>query len=447
MDFTFALIVFLVFSFFLTLFFQKKFKAETYFFISLWHTQKFNNFFNNYKHPLQLLLSKIGLIFGFGFLAIDYLFLQKYPRKLRVFSFFFFSLLFAYFLSPLIQPYLTLYKEQSFMISFFLISFGFAGFTLSALISNATDIILSFFTNTTACPGIAPVIPGVEIPKVNFTPPLHAWLSLLIILVVHESFHGFVARIFKIPLKSAGVLLLGFLPIGAFVEPDEKALTKNKNSIYVYSAGPSSNLLLSVLAFAFILLLSSTFLFFYSSTINQVQNESSLGVYILAVDENLTLCGKVYPSPAYGYLQKGDKILKLNNQDINHLNNFYQFSTQKDLNIQVLRNSEVLSFYLTKNSLNRIGILMEEKTNPLYTYPENYLLYTQSFSFIIDFFYWLAILSFLVAIANFLPIIPFDGGHIIPFLLLPLFGKRDYKKILILLLIPIIFINILPLFL
>ena len=86
-------------------------------------------------------------------------------------------------------------------------------------------------------PGINPIIPiGYGI------------LALAVAIMIHELFHGILARAGKITVKSLGLLFLIF-PIGAFVEPDEEELKKTSRlkRSRVFSAGPSTNIILAVI--------------------------------------------------------------------------------------------------------------------------------------------------------------------------------------------------------
>lgn len=100
-----------------------------------------------------------------------------------------------------------------------------------------------------APPVVSPVIPGVPIPGLGIKVPLiFGWLSLFIVIVIHEFSHGVVARAHKIPVKSSGLMVFGPLG-GAFVEPEEKKLNKAKKSaqLSVFAAGPFSNILSSII--------------------------------------------------------------------------------------------------------------------------------------------------------------------------------------------------------
>jgi membrane-associated protease RseP (regulator of RpoE activity) len=57
---------------------------------------------------------------------------------------------------------------------------------------------------------------------------LYTWavllVALLVVLVVHEGAHAVLTRIARVPLRSSGIAFFGIIPVGAFVEPDEKKL-------------------------------------------------------------------------------------------------------------------------------------------------------------------------------------------------------------------------------
>jgi membrane-associated protease RseP (regulator of RpoE activity) len=76
--------------------------------------------------------------------------------------------------------------------------------------------------------------------------PFWFWIiTIAIILIPHEAFHGIIARAEKIRLKDVGLMLLAIFP-GAFVEPDEKQLEKSKlmTKLRIFSAGSFVNILI-----------------------------------------------------------------------------------------------------------------------------------------------------------------------------------------------------------
>ena len=159
------------------------------------------------------------------------------------------------------------------------ITIGFLGmaFTLFFLVKSAYSLLFV----PEAPPGLAPVLPGVSIeglPKLSFW---HWIISILIVAVIHEFCHGIYSRLIKVKIKSTGFAFLGPI-LAAFVEPDEKQLSKKKTSeqLHVLSVGPFSNIILAV-----IILLSLIFIF---SPIASAMVDVN-GVEITSIDENMPI--------------------------------------------------------------------------------------------------------------------------------------------------------------
>ncbi|HUZ79787.1 MAG TPA: site-2 protease family protein [Thermoplasmata archaeon] len=80
------------------------------------------------------------------------------------------------------------------------------------------DAILAFHETAAQAPSVQEAL---GIPGINPIIPLgYGIVALIIAVVLHELFHGFVARSQKITVKSLGILWC-VIPIGAFVEPEE----------------------------------------------------------------------------------------------------------------------------------------------------------------------------------------------------------------------------------
>ncbi|MBN1170076.1 site-2 protease family protein [Candidatus Micrarchaeota archaeon] len=94
-------------------------------------------------------------------------------------------------------------------------------------------------------PGATFLLPGINLPF------FEGIIALIVVMLVHEGSHAILARIGKIPVVSSGIVLFGIIPIGAFIEPDEKKLEKSDamKQTRVVVAGPTSNLLMSILVF------------------------------------------------------------------------------------------------------------------------------------------------------------------------------------------------------
>ena len=122
------------------------------------------------------------------------------------------------------------------------IGVGFAGmiFILGYVLKGVYNLI--FLPKAPATFSL--VLPGVNIPGAAIHIPLWVLIPLFIVVVIHESGHGLVAKVFKIPVKNTGIVFFGPLA-GAFVEPDEKKLEASSDvaKYSVYAAGPFANAL------------------------------------------------------------------------------------------------------------------------------------------------------------------------------------------------------------
>lgn len=294
--------------------------------------------------------------------------------------------------------------------------FGFSGFIIGSLLYNAASILTnsiifaigSYNGNpqtsllTGQVPGIAPVIPGIDIPLIA------GIASLVIILVIHEFSHGVLARVARVRLKQIGVILFGVIPIGAFVEPDEKAVLKldKEKQNWISSAGISANFIAAIVFFLVMLAM----LAYVVPTVYQ-----NNGVFVNSVASN---------TPANGVLKAGEQIVYWNGNKINNISDL-ELAGQNDLpgsmvNVVLLSQNcspqsglrcSALNYSIPAVSINGssrgyIGITaIQEETIANTAYAKAaYFFYTLvSLSFI---------LNFLVALVNLLPIPGFDGWRI-----------------------------------
>ena len=133
------------------------------------------------------------------------------------------------------------------------------GRTLSIYVMNPE------ITKVIKAPPIAPLIPyfpklfGME----SFFPPFYFTyfiVALAIVAIVHEFSHGIFMRLFKIKIKSTGLVFLGPI-LGAFVEEEKKGFEKKKKleQMTVLGAGVFANLIFALIFYGLYVL------FFFSS--------------------------------------------------------------------------------------------------------------------------------------------------------------------------------------
>ena len=291
------------------------------------------------------------------------------------------------------------------------------------------------------------------LPGINPYLPLSVWLAVIVAVVIHEASHGIVARNLGLRVKSAGVLLLTILPIGAFVEVDEKQMkaSRSRDSLRVLGAGSGINFIVGI---ACILLLILT----VSTMVPAVKGAGIVGV----VTDTPAL-----HSPAYlAGIKPGDFVVAINNMPVTDLGILHNgtYSVGERVNVTIWRagqtrtiNNVVLSNY-TVTTVNETSGLSSSTTYPFLgvnqesystlqstvsgyanaykSVPLAYLVdiptfaiseYRVPFSDVLSPFYtsplgsltpfvtaalfWMFFVNFNLAIFNSLPIYPMDGGQ------------------------------------
>lgn len=143
------------------------------------------------------------------------------------------------------------------------------------------------------------LLPGIN----PFIPVIYGLIGIIIAIVVHEGTHGVLARRAHLPVKSTGLLFFLIVPIGAFVEVDEKLIQKARfrDSGRIMAGGPGSNII--VAAIALILLLT---------LVGGLSPHIYNGIYVGSLS---------VPSPAntlhiQGHLGTGDLITAVNGTQV-----------------------------------------------------------------------------------------------------------------------------------
>lgn len=97
--------------------------------------------------------------------------------------------------------------------------------------------------NVLVIPGVNEFLPLSVAPEIIF--------GLLVGLVVHEGGHGLFCRVGDIDIESMGLALLAIIPMGAFVEPEEKSRLEADRGTQtrMFAAGVTNNFALSILVF------------------------------------------------------------------------------------------------------------------------------------------------------------------------------------------------------
>jgi len=475
-----VLLVLAMFAF--TYLMKQLFNAKIYYFIiSMISNEKSAKILDKFKGSLFWKeIAKIGVFLGFGFLGIISWYFKdlKLKKEKTILKIILYSLgiliigIFLGFFSLSIGNY---YLS---VIIFFL--FGFAGFGILLLSYQAFIIVKGYFLGRSSCPGVAPVIPGVTVPGTNFKIPFfEGWLALIMIMIVHELAHGILARKVGIKVKSLGLLLLGFFPIGAFTEPDEKELrnAKSKDQLMVYAAGPVFNLVFTLVVFIIFILIS----FAFSPYMANINSNALDGIYITEFSEYTGMCNLGVASNNFNVINPLLNEYKLENQKDFFSNYNLRLNNIGDVNINTTKdvtfalqdsldkNLESVNFNLTLtdynktfskdynllltiNSDNTFGIQSMQREKENFSYPVFYLILI----FIITTLHWTYLLSFMVGLFNYIPIRPLDGGAMLPHIIneLILYKHPKTRKLIIsiitisiiVLFLTVLIINALPLF-
>jgi membrane-associated protease RseP (regulator of RpoE activity) len=261
--------------------------------------------------------------------------------------------------------------------------FGLLAIVAGSLIEHAFAISVGQST----APGVSPIIPwigstgelGFIIPGLGIFIPLgYGVLSLILLLVVHEFAHGILARVHGLELKSTGLLTLGALPIGAFVEPDEEKFAKSEGIVKmrVLSMGSFANLVLAIGSFALLsfLLLPGGSWVVASSNVTGIPN----GTIVTGLDDmNLSVAEKI---------------------NLTALKNKSTVNLTTSAGIFVLKPTELSGLKI--------------KYRPDYRY--DYSLFGASLADVLTTsLFWIFFFNLNIALVNLLPIVPFDGGKMV----------------------------------
>jgi membrane-associated protease RseP (regulator of RpoE activity) len=303
--------------------------------------------------------------------------------------------------------------------------FGVPALLISLLFSHALKIVLE----QTTIPGLSPLLPGVGeegfgffFPGTGiFIPFWQALIAIICLLVPHEFAHGVLTRSHKIKLKSAGVLTAGPIPIGAFVEPDQKEMEKHegRERMRIYAAGSFTNIIVSVIA-----------LFLIISVMTPMVNSITEPTGIL-------ITNVVNGTPAHGVLEKGFVIEEINGIKTLDFKSFYPALSDLKPGQTVIFSTTNGTFSLTlaehpdNSSRGYIGIDLQEKFEIREEFKGEYKMQADAVLFLTPTLFWVFFLSFNIALVNLLPIVPFDGGKMFEDYMQE-FGIRKKRKDLLL---------------
>ncbi|MFA5358109.1 MAG: site-2 protease family protein [archaeon] len=379
----------------------------------------------------------LGVFMGFGLAGVDYWSARKLSFLKRILvlaisagilylfgSFVAFAIFGPIFSIEILKP-----LALPMVIGFVLLGFG--GFTFAILLGYGFISLGSIFTGVQLCPNVAPVLPGVPIPGLGVVIPLVGWISLGIILVVHEASHGLMLSYYMRKIKSVGLFLVGIFPMGAFVEESQKSFESlpDRKKLLILSAGSAMNLVIVPIAFVAMLLFSIIFVAPFSAQLGALP----ISMKVSAVDQNVSFCGVTKQSPSYGKLLPGDQILSVNGIELKKYSDLNEDSFKdKNVSLGILRDGNNLAINLSPIVFENIGIkkigASFEVTATGAPLPFGYSLLSNFYQSILWILLLLWLLSFAVGSFNYIPVSIFDGGRMSKIILLPYFGFLKMSK-------------------
>ncbi len=293
-----------------------------------------------------------------------------------------------------------------------------------------------------APPGVAPLLPEglVEIEGAPSIPLFYWLIAVISLLIVHELMHGLLARVEGIPIKSLGIFSVTFIPLGAFVEPDEEVLEKKSPmaKMRVYAAGSMGNFIGAAFAgllFLIVLMVVAPLAFTTQGIV--IQNVTSGSPAALAgISVNQTLLG-------------------IGTVDIKSIGDFREAVTQLEPETPISVSTSAGAYNIVPAGREGytqgfIGIAVgaDVAAKPYIAGTVGEKRAFSIYGVVVEGLYWVAILNFLVGLTNLLPIIPLDGGRMFA-LLMEQAAPKSHKNIttvIYLVLLVLVVINAGPLF-
>ncbi|MEM4397866.1 MAG: site-2 protease family protein [Candidatus Woesearchaeota archaeon] len=295
------------------------------------------------------------------------------------------------------------------------------------LVKNAYEIIIQ----KPGAIGGSPVIPGLPIAGLGITFPLViGWISLFIIMIVHEFSHGIVAKAHNVKIKNSGIAFFGPI-LGAFVEPDEKDLKKQPDEVQlsIFSAGPISNVVLWIICIIILIGLSNVVLSMTYSDgvkIGIIKNET-LPAYSSGIKDNSI----IIKINEYNIKNRTDLEFALENLKPNQETNILIKEIDENKK-EIKKEYKIIPTIHPKNETKAyLGILILEEQRTLKNNNQfNNIIYKILLWFY-ELFSWTSFISINIGLINLFPIFITDGAQMLRKNFETLFKNNKEKGLLI----------------
>lgn len=188
--------------------------------------------------------------------------------------------------------------------------------TVVTIIQQPESVAIDGPQGVLVIPGVNPFLPLSAAPEII--------LGLAIALVVHEGGHAIMCRVGDIDIDSTGLIFFAFLPLGAFVEPDEESQKEAPAfpRVRMFAAGIMNNVVLTIICVALLFVVFAPL----------IGPAAGIGV------------GQVYSSsPAeIAGIEKGDNIVEVNGQQVESLSGLQEVDETSSTTV-TLADGETLS--------------------------------------------------------------------------------------------------------
>ena len=249
----------------------------------------------------------------------------------------------------------------------------------------------------------SPVLPGLPIAGTGLVFPLvTGWIVLFIIILIHEFSHGVAASAHKIKVKNSGIAFFGPI-LGAFVEPDEKELSKRKDMVQhsVFAAGAFSNFLTT----AVVMLLAVAVL----APLNNILTEPT-GVVIFSQPG--------HPAEAAG-IKNNSVVTEINGKDVKTMEDFRDVmlgvKAGEKVNVAAGGNNYAVTSEGSPDEPSQgylgVWIIKEERKLKHDNFLQQMLL--KMLIWLQQMFGWLSFLSLNIGLINLLPVFITDGARML----------------------------------